>query len=131
MQPIYFLGGQLSYKVLRSRLLNMSYSCFTWGKGLAQKIQQLQNKAARIINGSDYNTRLQEVLSDLNKLNLEERRRQHFKRFVQNGTRNGIPENLSNKFTSVSFIHSYGLRGLEVKLFVTRPLTEAFKKSFG
>jgi hypothetical protein len=104
---------------------------FYSGERSCTKIQQLQNKAARIRNGSDYNTRLQEVLSDLNKLNLEERRRQHFKRFVQNGTRNGIPENLSNKFTSVSFIHSYGLRGLEVKLFVTRPLTEAFKKSFG
>ena len=43
---------------------------------------------------------------------------------------NLVPEYLSDKFTSVNTIHRYNLRGAQHNLFVTRPNTEALKKSF-
>ena len=50
------------------------YCSIVWdslGRGLGQKLQRLQNKAARIITGSDYNTRSSHILASLNWTNLE------------------------------------------------------------
>ena len=40
--------------------------------GLGQKLQRLQNRAARIITGFDYYTRSSEILRSLNWINLED-----------------------------------------------------------
>ena len=41
-----------------------------------------------------------------------------------------VPEYLSDKFASVNTIHRHNLRGLQLNLFIPRPNTEAFMKSF-
>ena len=109
------------------------YCSIVWdslGKGLGQKIQRLQNRAARIITESDYNIRSSDILTSLNWTNLETRRTQQFKTFMYKTVNNMVPSYLSGKFTSTSMIHEHSLRGSNHKLFVPRPLTESLKKSF-
>ena len=112
---------------------HFDYCSSVWGnlgKGLAQKLQQLQNRAARIINGSHYSVRSHEVLSELNWSNLEERRSQQFKTLMFKTMNKMVPDYLSDKFTSVNLVHNHNLRGSSSKQFVPRPQTEALKKSF-
>ena len=98
------------------------------GKGLAQKLQKLQNRAARIITGSDYTIRSSEILSDLNWSTLEQRRDQHLKLLFKTINKN-VPDYLSAKFMPVNTIHKYSLRGADSRIFVPRPSTE--KRSCG
>jgi hypothetical protein len=101
------------------------YCSIVWdslGKGLGQKLQRLQNRAARIITESDYNIRSSDILTSLNWTNLETRRTKT--------VNNMVPSYLSGKFTSTSMIHEHNLRGYNHKLYVPRPLTESLKKSF-
>ena len=109
------------------------YCSIVWdslGKGLGQKLQRLQNRAARIITESDYNIRSSDILTSLNWTNLETRRTQQFKTFMYKTVNNMVPSYLSGKFTSTSMIHEHSLRGSNHKLFVPRPLTESLNKSF-
>ena len=108
------------------------YCSFVWdslGKGLGQKLQRLQNRAARIITESDYNIWSSDILTSLNWPNLETRRTQQFKTFMYKTVNNMVPSYLSGKFTSTSMKHEHSLRGSNHKLFVPRPLTESLKKS--
>ena len=69
--------------VYKSLILpHFDYCSSVWGnlgKVLAQKLQKLQNRAARIITGSDYTIRSSEILTGLNWSTLEQRRDQHLK----------------------------------------------------
>ena len=57
----------LIYKsLIRPHFDYCSSVCVNLGKGLGHQLQQLQNRAARIITGSDYSVRSYEVLSVLN-----------------------------------------------------------------
>ena len=48
----------------------------------ADKLQKLQNRAARIITRADYSIRTSDVLNSLEWPNLEERRKRHFSFFL-------------------------------------------------
>ena len=88
---------------------HFDYCSSVWGnlgKGLAQKLQQLQNRAARIINGSHYSVRSHEVLSELNWSNLEERRSQQFKTLMFKTMNKMVPDYLSDKFMSVNLVQT-------------------------
>ena len=53
------------------------YSSCVWGymgKGLSEKLQQLQNRAARIVTSSNYQTRSKNILDELGWEVLEDRR---------------------------------------------------------
>jgi hypothetical protein len=109
------------------------YCSIVWdslGKGLGQKLQRLQNRAARIITESDYSIRSSDILTSLNWTNLETRRTQQFKTFMYKTVNNMVPSHWSGKFTPTSVVHEHSLRGSNHKLFVPRPLTESLKKSF-
>ena len=70
------------------------YCSIVWdslGKGLGQKLQRLQNRAARIITESDYNIRSSDILTSLNWTNLETRRTQQFKTFMYKTVNNMVP----------------------------------------
>ena len=88
---------------------HFDYCSIVWdrgslGKGLGQKLQRLQNRAARIITESDYNIRSSDILTSLNWTNLETRRTQQFKTFMYKTANNMVPSYLSRKFTS-TMIH--------------------------
>ena len=86
------------------------YCSIVWdslGKGLGQRLQRLQNRAARIITESDYDMRSSDILTPLNWTNLETRRTQQFKTFMYKTVNNMAPSYLSRKFTSSSMIHEH------------------------
>ena len=120
--------------VYKSLILpHFDYCSSVWGnleKGLAQKLQKLQNRAARIITRSDYTIRSREILSDLNWSTLEQRRDQHLKLLMFKTINKNVPDYLLAKFAPVKTIHNYCLRGADSRIFVPRPSTEALKKSF-
>ena len=76
----------------------------------ADKLQKLQNRAARIITRADYSIRSSDVLNSLEWSNLEERRKRHFHR--------------------TSEIHDYNLRGSNYDLQLPLPKTNFLKRSF-
>ena len=96
--------------------------------GLGQKLQRMQNRAARII--TDYYTRSSEILRSLNWINLEDRRAIQFKKLMYKTANNMVPSYLTDKFIRTSSVHEYNLRGANHKFFVPRPLSEYRKKSF-
>jgi hypothetical protein len=69
-------------------------------------------------------------LNSLNWYNLEKGRSQQFGVLMYKTINKMVPDYLSSKFTPTNVIHSYNLRHSDSKLFVPRPLTESFKKSF-
>ena len=78
----------------------------------AEKLQKLQNRAARIITRADYSIRSSAVLNSLEWSNLEEREKRHllitmFKVFNSN-----CPTYLQEYFHRTSEVHNYNLRGL-------------------
>ena len=100
--------------------------------GLGQKLQRMQNRAARIISGSDYYTHSSEILGSyaLNWINLEDRRALQFKKLMYKTANNMVPSYLTDKFIRTSSMRKYNLRGANHKFFVPRPLSEYRKKSF-
>ena len=67
----------------------------------------MQNRAARIITGSDYYTRSSEILRSLNWTNLEDRRALQFKKLMYKMANNMVPSYLTNKFISTSSVHEH------------------------
>ena len=93
-------------------------------------VQKLQNRVARIITHSNYDTRSKDILNNLGWKDLAERRR-HQLATIMFKTMNGqVPQYISQLFTKTSDIHAYSLRRSGDSLFIPRPNTEALKKSF-
>ena len=66
---------KMIYNGLRQPLFD--YGDIVWdgfNKTLAQRLQRLQNRAARIITRSSHDVRSADILKDLNWANLEQRR---------------------------------------------------------
>ena len=114
-------------------LPNLDYCSAVWGcigNGLSQKLEKLQNRAARIVTGSGWDVRSAQILRALNWESLADRRARQLKSLMFKTANNLVPEYLSDKFTSVNTVHRHNLRGAQHNLFIPRPNTEALKKSF-
>jgi len=103
----------------------------TCGKGLCDRMQKIQNRAARIITRSDYTIRSCDILQSLSWAKLEDRRFQQkvtaMYKIIKIGN---MPEYLSKLFQNVSSVHNYNLRGCHSNLTLPQPRTEAMKKSY-
>ena len=111
----------------------LDYCSTVWGSignFLSQKAQKLQNRAARIITHSNYDTRSKDILNNLGWKDLAERRRQQLATIMFKTMNNQVPQYISQLFTKTSDIHAYGLRRSGDSLFIPRPNTETLKKSF-
>ena len=107
----------------------LDYCSAVWGcigNGLSQKLEKLQNRAARIITGSGWDVRSAQILRALKWESLADRRSKQLKSLMKSLT----TLYLSDKFTSVNTIHRHNLRGAQHNLFIPRPNTEALKRSF-
>ena len=114
-------------------LPHLDYCSAVWGcigSGLSQKLEKLQNRAARIITGSGWDVRSAQILCALKWENLADRRSKQLKSLMFKTVNNLVPEYLSDKFTSVNTIHRHNLRGAQHNLFIPRPNTKVLKKSF-
>ena len=114
-------------------LPHLDYCSAVWGcigNGLSQKLEKLQNRAARIITGSGWDVRSAQILCALKWESLADRRSKQLKSLMFKTVNDLVPEYLSDKFTSVNTIHRHNIRGAQHNLFIPPPNTEALKKSF-
>ena len=113
---------------------HFDYCCEVWdvlGKTLSDRLQKLQNRAARIIMNFK-NDSGQSLLArnSLGWINLEERRAQIKAKLMYISIKNLASERLSNLFQNSNTTYDYDLRGSSTRLCLPRPKTEFMKKSF-
>lgn len=97
-------------------------------KTSAERIQKLQNRAARIITRSGYDVRSKDILENLGWENLKTRRIKH-KATVMFKTMNALaPQSLRKLFKTNE--NTYHLRGRENNLLLPKPKTNYLKKAF-
>ena len=109
------------------------YCDVVWGdcsKTRADKLQKLQNRAARIITRADYSIRSSDVLNSLEWSNLEERRKRYLLVTMFKIFNNDCPTYLREQFHRTSGIHDYNLRGSNYDLQLPLPKTNFLKRSF-
>ena len=112
---------------------HFDYCSAVWGcigNGLSQKLEKLQNRAARITTGSSWDARSAPILHILKCNSLADRRAKHLKSLMFKTVNHLVSEYLSDKFANVNTIHRHNLGGAQHNLFTPRPNTEAPKKSF-
>ena len=100
------------------------------GKGLSERLQKLQNRAARLIMNFK-NEHGQSILARtaLGWTSLEERRSLMKAKLMYKTVDQLAPQRLCNIFQFLNNVTSYNLRGSSNGLFIPRPRTE-FLKSF-
>ena len=109
-----------------------NYCGAVWGninKGLADKLQKLQNRAARILTFSNYDVRSSVLLDELGWERLEYVRLKQLAVTMYKIHNNLSPSYLRRIFTNTSNVHSHNLRNSELNYYVSRPRTESAKGS--
>ena len=97
-------------------------------KGLADKLQKMQNRAARILTFSNYDVRSSVLLDELGWERLEYVRLKQLAVTMYKIHNNLSPSYLRRIFTNTN-IHSHNLRNSELNYYVPRPRTESAKGS--
>ena len=110
-----------------------SYCALVWdgiGVTLSDMLQKLQNRAARVITQSTYDISSRDLLDELQwKWNSLSINRDKQKAIFMFKTLNGLmPQYLEEMFSSR--IGHYTLRDSNKKLFIPKPNTDYFKRSF-
>ena len=111
---------------------HLDYGCVVWDgmdKGLAIKLQKLQNRAARIITRSCYDVRSCDILADLGWETLEKRRYRLKKSMMTKIMNRKAPKYLEDLFRPKQSKSSLVLRDAANKLEIPMPKTDCFKQS--
>ena len=95
---------------------------------LKNKVQGLQNRAARVITGDSYDIRSKDNLNKLGWKNLKERRISQTEAYVTKALQGECPENINAMFI-LSNIENYQLRDNNLVLMLSKPNTNAMKRS--
>ena len=109
-----------------------NYCSTVWGnigKGLSDRIQKLQNRAARILTFSNYKTRSSILLDDLGWERLGNKRLKQLAMIMYKIHNNLSSSYLRRIFTNTSIVHAHNLRNSEINWYVPRPRTEYAKGS--
>ena len=104
-----------------------------WGNccdSLKEKLRKLQNRAARVITGDNYDTRSKDILQKLNWKNLSERKQQKAIAYVSKAIAGNCPENISKKFEK-SYSERYDLRNNNKFLSLPKSRTNSMVRTFG
>ena len=100
-------------------------------KGLATKLQRLQNRAARVITNSSFDASATKIpRQQLGLESLDHRRANHKASVMFNVTNKKAPKYLTEMFAKVEEVNPYNLRNNEVNFYLPRPHTESLRKSF-
>ena len=126
------------YETLRSVYMSLvqphfDYCDSVWGsctKALANKLQKLQNRAARILTHSNYDVNADFLIQQLGWKKLHSQRSIHKAVMIYKSLNGLAPDYLSAKFLDRSSVCNYSLRGTEGKLAVPMPHTNYMKNSF-
>ena len=115
-------------------LPHFDYCCEVWDTinfTLCNRLQKLQNRAARIIVGRiNEHGQSELALAELNWKTLSERRAQFVASQIYKITHDLAPKRLSNIFHEMPSSRHYNLRGSSTKLCLPQPKTDYPKKSF-
>ena len=108
------------------------YCCTVWDNcsNHIQKLQKLQNHAARILTYSTYDTNADILLEKLGWKKLDFQHKIQTAVMVFKSFHGLAPNYLRSVFTNRDSVTSYTLRDTEGKLAVTRPRTNYLKNSF-
>ena len=98
------------------------------GTNNATKLQELQNRAARILTYSDYDAEVEPVFQHLNWTQLARRRQLHTVNMVYKCSFGLAPEYLQDRF--VNRVSNYFLRDSANKVDVPLPRTNYLENSF-
>ena len=104
-----------------------NYCGAVWGninKGLADKLQKMQNRAARILTFSNYEVRSSVLLDELGWERLEYVRLKQLALTMYKIYNDLFPSYLRRIFTNISNVHSHNLK---LNYYVPRPRTESAK----
>ena len=109
------------------------YCNVVWGscnKGLAEKLQRLQNRAARTLMSASYDSNLDDLFRTLGWRRLYYQRLEQ-KSILMYKTLHGMtPDYLRSRFVYRDDVSAYRLRNTENKLVLPQPRTDYLKKSF-
>ena len=115
-------------------LPHFDYCCEVWDTinfTLCNRLQKLQNRAARIIVGRiNEHGQSELALAELNWKTLSERRAQFVASQMYKITHDLAPKRLSNIFHETPSSRHYNLRDSSPKLCLPQPMTDYLKKSF-
>ena len=109
------------------------YCCAVWdncSKTLADKLQKLQNRAARILTFSSYDANADDVLASINWKKLETQRKIQKAVMVHKSLYGLAPDYLRSMFVNRSIVANYSLRDTEGKLAIPKPRTDYLRNSF-
>ena len=115
---------------------HFDYCCVVWdncNKTLADKLQKLQNRAARILTFSSYDANadaLLVVLESIGWKKLQTQRKIQKAVMVHKSLHGPAPDYLQSIFVNRSSVANYSLRDTEGKLAIPKPRTNYLKNSF-
>ena len=128
-----FVGQDTLISIYNALILpHLEYACVVWDgldKGLAIKLQRLQNRAARIITRSSWDERSCDILLKLGWLSLDKRRYNHKKKLMSKIMNGRAPKYLIDLFRPKESNSQIGLRDSLNKLAVPLPKTDCYKQS--
>ena len=110
---------------------HFDYCSVVWdglSQQLSEKLQKLQNRAARVITKSSYNTNSNYLLNSLSWDNLSVRRTKQKANLMYKCVNKLAPNYLCNMFTPRTL--SFDLRDASQKLYLPKPRTDYLKRSF-
>ena len=111
---------------------HLDYCSSVWGscsKSLSQKLQKLQNRAARVITFSNYDRNTDELLRTINWVKLDRQRLVNKSIMMYKIVNNMVPEYLSSHFVLRSDTLTYNLRDSDGTLAIPQPRTNYCKRS--
>ena len=97
---------------------------------LADKLQKLQNRAARILTFSSYDVNADVVLASIDWKKLETQRKIQKALMVHKSLYGLAPDYLRSMFVNRSIVANYSLRDTEGKLAIPKPRTDYLRNSF-
>ena len=112
---------------------HFNYCSVVWGNcgsGLSEKLQKLQNRAARILMHASYDSNIDELFRALGMRKLKYQRSESAAVMMYKSLHGMTPEYLTSRFVFRNDITSYRLRNTENKLALPQPRTNYLKKSF-
>ena len=109
------------------------YCNVVWGncnKGLSEKLQRLQNRAARILMSASHDSNLDDLFRALGWRRLYYQRLEQKSILMYKTLQGMTPDYLKSRFVYRDNVSAYRLRNTENKLVLPQPRTDYLKRSF-
>ena len=112
---------------------HLSYCCSVWGccgDTKLNTLQKLQNRAARVVTGSPYDSSAAPLLQRLGWLSVDRLVHRETSTMVYKSLNGLAPDNLCQIFSRLSDVHSRVLRNTKCDLYIPRMRTAYGQNSF-